>query len=388
MEQGDGGYWHYQGLLQTANKVRPGAVQKTVKEALKTVALLPDGLLSKLWIERKSPKSSLDQCVQYIKKEGKYKGKGKWFGLLCEYGQARDRDEAEVNMSGLAIKGPKGQGKRTDLHDLAGKVRKGVRGAELVDSDETAALIIKYAKGVAELGKMLDNADMRKKTLTYVEPDVITFWGASGTGKSKIAYDLACMLAVALDYCDKIEDAHKFIYNVSYSGGFWLGYSNEPIWLWNEFTGATSINASAWKNILDKPAQRRALPVKGSEAFNNCRVLINTSNIDPRLWWPEETGEAQKKAIFRRLPHTFEFKGDTWDKMEAVKDDLLKKPKTFQAFSLEIDLDDADDIYIKNGHIVQNLTGDIMNLPCKCVWHLDTEGPGYGIKCTKHWTEC
>jgi len=109
------------------------------------------------------------------------------------------------------------------------------------------------------------------------------FWGPTGTGKSRKAWDDAGDLAYPKDPRTK----------------FWDGYQGEEFVIIDEFDGTISIcSVLRW---LDRYPVR--VEVKGSALPLNAKKFWITSNIDPDLWWPDSSPE-QKLAFRRRVKVT------------------------------------------------------------------------------------
>lgn len=106
------------------------------------------------------------------------------------------------------------------------------------------------------------------------------FWGRTGTGKSRRAWEEAGLDAYPKDPNSK----------------FWDGYQGQDHVVIDEFRGAISI--SHLLRWLDRYPV--IVEVKGSSVcFRASRVWI-TSNLDPRLWYPEADQETID-ALLRRL---------------------------------------------------------------------------------------
>jgi len=109
------------------------------------------------------------------------------------------------------------------------------------------------------------------------------FWGGTGTGKSRRAWDEAGMDAYAKDPRTK----------------FWDGYVSETNVVIDEFRGGIDIaHILRW---LDRYPVR--VEIKGSSRPLNAEKIWITSNICPRAWYPETDGDTME-ALLRRLQVT------------------------------------------------------------------------------------
>ncbi len=113
------------------------------------------------------------------------------------------------------------------------------------------------------------------------------YWGNTGTGKSRKAWDLAGWDAYPKDPNTK----------------FWDGYQNSENVVIDEFRGLISI--SHMLRWLDRYPV--IVEIKGSAIPLRAKNIWITSNLNPRSWYPD-AGEATVAALLRRLTITkFEF---------------------------------------------------------------------------------
>lgn len=106
------------------------------------------------------------------------------------------------------------------------------------------------------------------------------FWGRTGTGKSRRAWDEAGMDAYSKDPRTK----------------FWCGYQSEANVVIDEFRGG--IDVAHLLRWLDRYPVR--VEIKGSSRPLLATNIWITSNLDPREWYPE-IDEETKNALLRRL---------------------------------------------------------------------------------------
>jgi len=113
--------------------------------------------------------------------------------------------------------------------------------------------------------------------------EVFVFWGRTGTGKSRRAWEQAGMEAYPKDPLTK----------------FWDGYQAQEHVVLDEFRGIISIgHVLRW---FDRYPVR--VEVKGSSAVLVAKKIWITSNMDPRDWYPD-LDDATKSALLRRLQIT------------------------------------------------------------------------------------
>lgn len=118
---------------------------------------------------------------------------------------------------------------------------------------------------------------------TCMERVVSVFWGRTGTGKSRRAWEEAGLEAYPKDPNSK----------------FWDGYQSHRHVVIDEFRGGISIShVLRWFDRYPVIVE-----VKGSSvALCACQIWI-TSNVDPRYWYPE-LDEETRAALLRRLTIT------------------------------------------------------------------------------------
>lgn len=106
------------------------------------------------------------------------------------------------------------------------------------------------------------------------------FWGPTGTGKSRTAWDRAGMDAYPKDPRTK----------------FWCGYRDQSVVVIDEFRGG--IDISHLLRWLDRYPV--IVEIKGSSVVLRANTFYITSNVDPRNWYPD-LDEETKEALLRRL---------------------------------------------------------------------------------------
>lgn len=113
-----------------------------------------------------------------------------------------------------------------------------------------------------------------------MEREVIVYWGPSGVGKSRKAWEEAGLEAYPKDPNSK----------------YWDGYQGQENVVMDEFRG--KIDISHLLRWFDR------YPVCVEQKFGACvfkaRKIWVTSNLDPREWFPD-LDEETKAALLRRL---------------------------------------------------------------------------------------
>lgn len=113
-----------------------------------------------------------------------------------------------------------------------------------------------------------------------IERKVYCFWGRTGTGKSRRAWEEASLEAYPKDPRSK----------------FWDGYRGQEHVVIDEFRGG--IDISHLLRWLDRYPV--VVEIKGSATVLKAKTIWITSNLDPKLWYPE-LDEETRNALLRRM---------------------------------------------------------------------------------------
>lgn len=167
---------------------------------------------------------------------------------------------------------------RTDLEDVKEDIDNGVAYSDLWDKH--FSLMVRYRKSFEEYGNI-------KRLGSRTMPKVYIWWGRTGTGKTRGAFDMAAA---------EFNDSYWV-----WPGGAWFdGYRGERVAIFDEFHGGEDqgISFSLWKKLCDR--YPLTVPVKGSFTNWSPEIIILTSNVDPSQWWPKEMKPLEWKDQFNR----------------------------------------------------------------------------------------
>lgn len=133
--------------------------------------------------------------------------------------------------------------------------------------------------------RVVNYRTLKQIAADYCEPrgilkEVYVFWGFTGTGKSRRAWDEAGMDGYPKDPRSK----------------FWFGYTGQRNVIIDEFRGG--IDASHLLRYLDRYPQH--VETKGSSRQLLAERIWITSNLDPDQWYPD-LDEPTKAALRRRF---------------------------------------------------------------------------------------
>lgn len=115
---------------------------------------------------------------------------------------------------------------------------------------------------------------------------VHVFWGATGTGKTRRAW----------------EEAGNLAYPKVPATKFWDGYQGQSNVIIDEFCGQIDItNLLRWCDRYPCIVE-----IKGSATVLRAERIWITSNLDPSDWYPNAT-EEQRRALRRRFTEVVHF---------------------------------------------------------------------------------
>lgn len=195
--------------------------------------------------------------------------------------QARDycRKEGAWSEQG-EISAPQ-QGKRTELEKVREALREGK--SEIEIADEYFGSWVRYSRAFGAYRDLV-------REPRSGSPRVLVFWGRTGTGKTRAAWDADPGLWASVD-----------------AGGRWFdGYEGQATVLFDDFDG-DSIPITFFLKLLDR--YRLRVPVKGSFVSWVPRTIFITSNVPPEEWYISARTE-HREALWRRLTVVVEFPTD------------------------------------------------------------------------------
>lgn len=173
---------------------------------------------------------------------------------------------------------PSGRGRRTDLAGALTDIKAGRSKREIVESH--THVYAKYPRFISEVSLLFGGRRDWK-------PAVIVYWGETGTGKTKRAFEEAS------------SDAYM------HPGGGWFdGYDGEEAVVFDDY-GGSEFKLTYLLKLLDRYPMR--VPVKGSFVSWIPKKIWITSNYSPKEWYPNAKDE-HVKALFRRFDRVVRFR--------------------------------------------------------------------------------
>lgn len=192
----------------------------------------------------------------------------------------------ETRVDGPYIEGdPPSQGSRTDVRSFAEAILNGRRDHDL--ATEFPVEFLKFGRYRADL-RMASQRPRSWKTT------VVVLHGPSGCGKSRWAHE-------------RWPEA----YTKDPTNDWWDGYQGEEVVIFDEFYGG--MRHDAMLKIMDRYPLR--VQIKGGYVNFSAKLVIITSNADPREWYSSIHSKAPESrvAFFRRIEHEITFStGNGW----------------------------------------------------------------------------
>lgn len=203
-------------------------------------------------------------------------------GAHVEIAKSEDALLRYVSKEGSRLDGPwefgeqPAQGKRSDLKRAMDAAVSGSTQLELMENHPT--VMARYSTFVSTYKKAKTPGLLRK------DLQVKVYWGASGTGKSRRAF----------------ED-HPTAFRKANASKWFDGYIGQKTVIWDDFD-SIGINFRWFLNLLD--IYPVTVEVKGGTVDFEPDVIIITSNIDPTEWFMDEP---DKTPLLRRITETINF---------------------------------------------------------------------------------
>ena len=229
VEVGQEGTEHLQGFVSFEKKVSQSRAKKIIGR--------------RAHLER--AKGSPLQAAEYCKKDGKFVESG-----TC----------------------PKGQGARSDLIEIAEKVKQGCSVRDI--AQQHPGSFIRYSTGIARLFSF--SPPERQQP-----PAVWVFWGKTGSGKTRRVHEFVAREQLWIHPGDRWFD----------------GYDRHPAVLFDDFCGSWFKLTYLLKLIDRYPFQ---VPIKGAYTWWVPKTIYFTSNIHPKDWY-QNANDEHVNALMRRL---------------------------------------------------------------------------------------
>lgn len=172
-------------------------------------------------------------------------------------------------------------GQRSDLDAIRMELQgPGSRAARLMNI--TTGYFSTWVRNYRALGAYVDMYDQSKMENREGPPQIFTYWGDAGTGKTRRVYE---------------ESPNVFNVPVSSNDSLWFdGYNGHDDVLFDDFYGG--IKFGKMLKLLDRyPIQ---VPVKGGYVKWQPKRIYMTSNTNPKDWYPGVPAES-RRGLRRRM---------------------------------------------------------------------------------------
>ncbi len=178
-----------------------------------------------------------------------------------------------------AAKPVKAQGKRTDLLLVKDLLDEGASLGEIIQSEAG------FTSGAKHLQFFLNYESMKKRRTEFSKPNVEVFYGGTGTGKTRKAYEVT-----------GYDSAVTWRWVPSSGTTFFDGYYGQDNVIFDEFRG--QIPMGNLLTMLD--GYPMTVQIKGSSVHWSPTKVILTSPIHPKEWY-QSMGEDRVEQLLRRI---------------------------------------------------------------------------------------
>lgn len=229
------------------------------------------------WLRKKVPRSANHQKMKSPRE-----------GLLyCCKGEAEKWDDEPINPKMLVEHGsiPKGrshQGRRSDLKHVMKRIKTGDTWRAIYE--DHPGDMLRYERGFRKYKFHCD----AEKAKSFRKLEVLVYWGDTGTGKTRKAYE-------------ENPDAYM-ISGDQLKKGWWDGYESQQTLIIDEYD--SQVTCTWMLRLLD--GYKLRLGTKGGHTWALWKKVIITSNIDPSLWH-SQAKDQHKKALARRITKRIHF---------------------------------------------------------------------------------
>jgi len=178
-----------------------------------------------------------------------------------------------------------GQGKRNDIVAFRDAIKEGATDAQLLDNETTLAPVLRYFN---TLGKIRVAYSVSQAPVRYETRKIFIFWGAAGTGKTRLAGAILAFYGAEMPYTKDPSSKWWDNPHAHYEGI-----------LIDEMEG--KIDVSQMKQLLDSANTSVQVEVKGGYIPINPQVVVLTSNINPYLWYVAMCAVSYKKIYSKHI---------------------------------------------------------------------------------------
>lgn len=178
------------------------------------------------------------------------------------------------------------QGRRNDLTAVNALIQEGASWDEV--NAEHPAVCARYGRYIE---KCMDS-HLKKISRDWRPQEIIVYWGTTGLGKSRRAFDEA-----------RAFEGGWYNLPIQQGASTWFdGYMGEPLLVIDEYRGG--IPFAIFLRLLD--GHPVTVPKKGGHTYACWKRVLITSNLDPATWYPLQD-EGSQLALRRRFTSVLHF---------------------------------------------------------------------------------
>lgn len=180
----------------------------------------------------------------------------------------------------------KNQGQRNDMHEIKRRIDDGEDLHTIIEGDPSA-----WTAGSKHLAYFAQYQSHKRRRTTFDKPSVEVFYGETGTGKTRKAYD-------AFGY----DDTTTWRWTPGAGTTFFDGYTGQDYVIFDEFRG--QIQLGQILTLLDGYPTR--VQIKGGSVHWSPKNIIITSPMHPKDWYQnQETDRIDQ--LLRRIDKVTQF---------------------------------------------------------------------------------
>lgn len=203
----------------------------------------------------------------------------------------------------------KNQGKRSDLVSAITKIRAGATLKQLATGEETdASSLVKFHRGLSILRSL-------SKQPRLSPPKVFWFWGPTGTGKTRAAFEIATKFG-----------KHADDFWISTGDLKWFdGYDGQSVAILDDFRAKHASSFAFFLRLLDRyPAM---VQIKGATVSWDPTIIIITCAYNPVTCFSTRASHIPEdiEQLDRRISRIYQFTNDTFDDFDRFVGDICEE---------------------------------------------------------------